>query len=68
MKFKGDSMKTEYEIRERANLLINEMDEIKNGTAGDLFTHMNNVRKSSADYDELKTIHWVLDEPLPPNR
>ena len=65
MTFKGNSMKTEYEIRNRIDLLISEMYEINDISAGDLFTHMNNVKKSDINYNELKTIFWILDEPLP---
>ena len=65
MTFKGNSMKTEYEIRNRIDLLISEMYEINDIGAGDLFTHMNNVKKSDTNYNELKTIFWILGEPLP---
>ena len=65
MKFKGNNMKTEYEIRDRINSLISEMHKINDTDAGDLFTHMSDVKKSVANYNELETIHWLIDEPLP---
>ena len=57
-------MRTEYEIRRRINTLIDEMYELSN-TNDDLFTHMTNMKKSVNNYEEIKHIYWILDEPVP---
>lgn len=57
----------ENEIMERIDTLTAEMRAINGNPGQDLFSHMADLRKALDNYKEIKTIYWILDEPLPKN-
>ena len=58
-------MRSDNEIQKRIDTLIAEMNDMNEGPAPDLFTHMRYIKQSMSNYDELKTIYWMLDKPFP---
>ena len=58
-------MKSEDEIRKRANILIDELCEINRYSAPDIFSHISGTEKAMDNYRELKIIYDILEEPCP---
>lgn len=58
-------MKSENEIRERANIVIDELCEINRYSAPDISSHISNTKKAIDNYRELEIIYDILEEPFP---